>query len=1152
MLLCGKKLPSIALPIAALLLPGACIAADTATSSSYTPGDSLTLSLIGVASLVVALAGLWHRFHKNSPSWQGTSLGTLELTNDGEVLVANDRALELLEIDRPSLVGRSIQDFVSKDQWQRLRSDDSTEDDGQPIELQLLTATQRKRWVLIVLSEPAKSATGNVNPHRLLQFCDATKQQAKQSRFRGHALMNKKLLEQSHDLFIVLDDEARIVEANEAARSLMTDRNDKGRGVKGVAIAEFTASADRERLAKEIAECQSLRSARSLKSLLLFQARNAGSKPVYVDAKLVPYRLDGESMVALCANSVNGYVTNERALRNSTRRFSHVFRESPDAIALISQDKDTILDFNPGFTRLLGYERKDAINKSELDMQLWADTDQREAVIEQLKKNKEYDENEVCLRKVDGSIVKADLSIRQTKIDDEVCLLIIARDVTARIKNEVARIESEEKFALVFQHSPDGIAIIRKRDSMIYDINDVLALGSEYTKDELIGKSLLEMNMVANPEAFVTMASRLEESGHYDSVEMKFVSKSGVIIDTLVSANEFELSGETYIIAIAKDMREVRQVEKQLELSEQRFKGSFDNAPIGIFLVDQEGNIFQANRFAREMLVYEATELPGMHISRLVPAEDRLQLKETLTRLQLGSEKTSLSERRMLCQNGLELWTNCQIVLQRDSEAETNGEYFIIQVADVTDIKLSQRRMERMAFYDTLTDLANRRLFQDRLAQAIDHCSRSETTAALLYLDLDQFKRVNDTLGHEAGDNLLRQVANRLTECVRTEDTVGRPGGDEFTILLFEVASPSDAGYVAEKILERLREPINISGHNLVVTTSIGITVMPTDGRDANILMKNADLAMYRAKERGRNNYQFFREEMNTNAIKRLRIENELRQALEQEEFVLYYQPKVDIALQRMIGVESLIRWNHPENGLLPPGEFIDVAEETGAIVEIGNWIIREACRAARKLCEAGGEDFSTAINISPRQFRDPNLVNYIRKCLRESKLDPKNLEVEITETMLMHDVEAASETVQRLHDLGVSLAIDDFGTGYSSLNYLKKFPIQTVKVDRSFVMDIPTSPDDMAITAAVIAMAHRLNMQVVAEGVETRAQLKFLHENDCEYAQGYLFSKPEPLDDVMTILNRRKEKRRPTATLQHGLQETIPAASDTDQASGG
>jgi diguanylate cyclase (GGDEF)-like protein len=434
-------------------------------------------------------------------------------------------------------------------------------------------------------------------------------------------------------------------------------------------------------------------------------------------------------------------------------------------------------------------------------------------------------------------------------------------------------------------------------------------------------------------------------------------------------------------------------------------------------------------------------------------------------------------------------------------------------------MKNSQRRIERMAFYDTLTDLANRRLFYDRLGHAVSHATRSGTLAALLYLDLDQFKRVNDTLGHEMGDVLLQEVATRLSHCVRQVDTVGRPGGDEFTILLTDIKTPSDAGYVAEKILETLAKPINISGHQLVITTSIGITIIPDDGTESNALMKNADLAMYRAKEHGRNNYQYYSEEMNTNAVHRLRLEYEMRRALERQEFVLYYQPKIRLTDQQVTGVECLIRWQHPERGLLSPVEFIDVAEETGAIVDIGSWVIAEACRAGRAMVKQTGREFEIAINISPRQFKDPNLVNNIRKALRETGLNPSTLEVEITETMLMGDIEAANQTVQRLHELGVKLAIDDFGTGYSSLNYLKKFPIDTVKVDRSFIMDIPVSSDDMAITSAVIAMAHRLNMAVVAEGVETREQLEFLQEHGCEYAQGYLFSKPLPLSNVKSML---------------------------------
>jgi diguanylate cyclase (GGDEF)-like protein/PAS domain S-box-containing protein len=552
-----------------------------------------------------------------------------------------------------------------------------------------------------------------------------------------------------------------------------------------------------------------------------------------------------------------------------------------------------------------------------------------------------------------------------------------------------------------------------------------------------------------------------------------------------------------------------------------------------MLLVDLQGRITQANHFALDTLAYNEKALLGMHLSRLVPAEDRATLRDTLDRLTQRSGNVARSERRLLSQTGVEIWTNFHIVLQRSESGDPL--YFIIQLADITDLKHSQARMEQMAFYDTLTNLANRRLFGNRLEHAIQHAARSGTRAALLYLDLDQFKRVNDTLGHEAGDELLCEVARRLTESVRQEDTVARPGGDEFTILLYDINVPSDAGTVAEKILEQMRRPITISGHQLVVTTSIGITIIPDDSVEANVLTKNADLAMYRAKERGRNNYQYFSEEMNTVAQTKLKTENELRQALEHSQFELFYQPKVDIRDNRIVGVEALIRWHHPERGLLTPDQFIAVAEETGAIVGIGAWVIRRACLAAQELSARNGARLQVGVNISPRQFRDPNLIRTVRRCIREAQIDPAQLELEITETMLMEDAEAARFTIERLSELGVRLAIDDFGTGYSSLNYLKRFPIDTVKIDRSFVMEIPASSDDMAITTAVIAMAHRLDLEVVAEGIETLEQLKFLADQQCEYGQGYLFSKPVPLAEVAKLLDPnvsliRAPRRKPAS----------------------
>jgi len=536
-----------------------------------------------------------------------------------------------------------------------------------------------------------------------------------------------------------------------------------------------------------------------------------------------------------------------------------------------------------------------------------------------------------------------------------------------------------------------------------------------------------------------------------------------------------------------------------------------------MLLADTTGRIFEANRFTADLLAYDEKLLPGMHLSRLLPVKDRSRLLDILEQLLSGEISNSHSERRLVAQNGVEIWVNLHVVLQ--TSEDESPLYFIIQMADITEMKRGQERMERLAFYDTLTDLANRRLFNDRLQQAIARTQRSRKSAALLYLDLDQFKRVNDTLGHDAGDALLKHVSLRLQKCVRKEDTVARPGGDEFTIILSDINSISDASHVAEKILSELRKPIAIAGQQLVVTTSIGITMMPQDSNDAQTLMRNADMAMYKAKERGRNNYQFFLEDMNRTAKNRLQIETELREALKRDEFDLFYQPKVRLSDKRFTGVECLIRWRHPTRGLLGPDEFIAIAEETGVIVEIGSWVIEQACVAARLLRAEHNSTFQVALNISPRQFRDPNLITTIRRCLREASLPPEAIEIEITETMLMQDIEAATQTVQRLHDIGTSLAIDDFGTGYSSLNYLKRFPIDTVKVDRSFVTDIPQSDDDMAITSAVIAMAHRLKMSVVAEGVETEAQRDFLIQHNCEYAQGYLFGKPMPLKEFRSLL---------------------------------
>ncbi|HSP34119.1 MAG TPA: EAL domain-containing protein [Thermoanaerobaculia bacterium] len=422
---------------------------------------------------------------------------------------------------------------------------------------------------------------------------------------------------------------------------------------------------------------------------------------------------------------------------------------------------------------------------------------------------------------------------------------------------------------------------------------------------------------------------------------------------------------------------------------------------------------------------------------------------------------------------------------------------------------LASSQVEQLAYYDTLTTLPNRALFGDRVSVALAHAARHRYKAAILFLDVDRFKQINDSLGHTVGDRLLKIVASRIRSAIREEDTVARFGGDEFTILIHIVGKIEDSGTIAQKVLDSMKAPITIDERDFVVTSSIGISIYPLDGADTETLIRNADTAMYRAKDLGRNSYQFYAATMNRKALEALEIENGIRRALANNEFVLYYQPLVDVNSATVFGLEALIRWQHPELGLLRPDRFIPAAEQSGLIISIGRWVLREACQQAADW-HRRGHRVVMAVNLSGRQFGDPDLIRYIKDALEAAELKPEFLELEITEGYAMQDVPKAIYTLRQLKALGVRIAIDDFGTGYSCLSYLKQFPIDTLKLDGSFVRDLST-PEDAQIALGVIALAHSLKLKVIAEGVETISQLAFLREHACDRLQGYLFSRPMP-----------------------------------------
>jgi len=441
-------------------------------------------------------------------------------------------------------------------------------------------------------------------------------------------------------------------------------------------------------------------------------------------------------------------------------------------------------------------------------------------------------------------------------------------------------------------------------------------------------------------------------------------------------------------------------------------------------------------------------------------------------------------------------------------------------VRDITERKRAEERIYHMAHHDTLTGLPNRSLIVDRLEQSLAHAERNKESVLVAFIDLDSFKLVNDTLGHNAGDDLLKEVAKRMVGCVRREDTVGRFGGDEFVLVLPHVNdNPQVLEPLLAKILEAVVQPVVLEGQKVQVSCSIGVSVYPRDGCDTDTLMMHADAAMYRAKESGKNNCQFYTREMNAGLEEKLALTEGLRKALDEQQLFLAYQPKIDLGTGRMFGVEALLRWQHPERGRVSPAQFIPLAEENGLIIPIGEWVLREACRQARAWQDAGLPPLSVSVNVSARQFDDPRLVERVAAALASTGLDARWLELELTETMVMRNVQQSIGKMRELEAMGIALSIDDFGTGYSSLAALKSFPISRLKIDQSFVRDLCGSADDQAITCAIISLSHQLDMKVIAEGVETEQQRRFLHANGCDEVQGYLFSCPVPAEEIAEML---------------------------------
>lgn len=612
---------------------------------------------------------------------------------------------------------------------------------------------------------------------------------------------------------------------------------------------------------------------------------------------------------------------------------------------------------------------------------------------------------------------------------------------------------------------------------------------------------------------------------HYTGMLAATFSTMGTLTHTpMASINTTYLglgigAGMLVILSIASNsIRINKRIIAQSDESERKFQSVIESANDAIIVANQMGSIIQWNHGAETIFGYSKVEVLGENLEIIIPKSYRKAHNAGIERFNRTNTPTVIGktvELMGLRKDGSEF----PIDISLGSWVTEQGVFFSSIIRDVTERRQSEEKISRLVYLDPLTGLPNRRLFNDRLTSVLARAEKNEKCFSLLYMDLDHFKLINDTFGHSVGDNLLMEVTERLQQQMRENDTISRLGGDEFIFLLPETDYNQAAAY-AQQVLECFREAFNLSGEELFITPSIGISLYPTDGHDAETLIKNADLALYRVKDEGKNNFQFFTPTMNEEVSRSSKIAIGIRKGLERKEFNIHYQPQIDIKTREIIGVEALVRWIHPYIGPISPGEFIPIAEETGSIIQLGEFVLRKACVQNKEWQDAGLPPFRVAVNISARQFSQAKFLETVESALSDSNLDAKYLELELTESIIQGST-GAIEMMQKLKDMGIHLSIDDFGTGYSSLNYLKRLPVNTLKIDQCFTRNIHVDPKDAALVDTIIRMAHNLELNVIAEGVETDGQLEFLTVRHCNQAQGYFFNKPLPAEEVERLYKK-------------------------------
>lgn len=715
-----------------------------------------------------------------------------------------------------------------------------------------------------------------------------------------------------------------------------------------------------------------------------------------------------------------------------------------------------------------------------------------------------------------GRDIPVEVSGRLVSVDGIQYRQAIVRDISERVNAEADLHASEERLRSIFNNATTGI-VATDSAGCVVRFNEAFRAMLGYHAAVLQGMSLAKITLAEDFESEAELIAQVV-TGQRDSyqIEKRCITADGSRIWVSVSASAIRAAeGDLEsLVAVVTDINSRREAKEEMRL----FAGAFEHSSEGMLVTDATNRIVAVNPTYSRVTGYSLEELLGKNPRMLASGQTPGAVYEDMWSklLTVGCWQGEVLNR---FKDGTvhPVWLSLSVV--RDGDGKLT--HYVGNFVDISERKAAEARISHLAHHDALTGLLNRFSLQNQLDQLLASARRQGCGLAVIFVDLDRFKTINDTLGHAVGDTILIEVASRLRKSVRDSDIVGRLGGDEFVLVLTELKDTGDAGRVAEKILRRLGQPYINTGSTLHSTPSIGIAMFPADGGDSETLMKNADTAMYHAKTQGRNNLQFFTAEMNVANTARLELERNLRLALEQGQFELHYQPKVNCHDGHGVGVEALIRWQHPLMGMISPIDFIGVAEETGLIVPIGAWVLDRACWQLRQWRDQGLEDVTMAINLSARQLRSPSLVSTVAEALAKHGLSGADIELEITESVAMDDPEKSIEKLGALRRLGVWLSIDDFGTGYSSLAYLKLLPIQQLKMDRSFVRDIGKDANDSAICAATIALAHNLGLKVVAEGVETDEQREFLAAHRCDYLQGYFFSRPVSASAALRFLRQ-------------------------------